>query len=1062
MNSPSSPMMENSQIGRYGTLSLMKQNEVDTVITAFGIDSENLTFGKDQTCGVRLYYPDVSPIHCKITFKERKAFLVVLGAQGLVVDGCKVYANAPTSSPNTIPLTNNSTIGIHGKLFRFTYPPKELRAQLLSTPTPPNRRALRLSMIESAEVFSPRPSPNPMENLRVLQSPLKPYHMRSRSSSPLKPTFPASPTAFSSQSTAGHSEDDAEEEAIVLVEGNSPRVVEEEKDLIILEDVEIPQIVENTSPTPIAYGLPSGSQYTPAPPSMLLPPRPPITPRRSRPTLHKAVLIRSAQRAVLQAELKREEEEQDEEEEAEVFGAILEDTDDEGEGNLQDQDEDQADDHEATNADSGEQGDEAVQPRWKASLERIWPFRRSTSPTKSVPDSKDNIEAPLAEGDPMDVDTPEPANGDSEEEAKEANENPAPLYPRLDGSLAGPPPVRRLFNTPQPQRQISAQPRFSLGSSSAFSDQSRMSLGGGEPPRRIKKEDQPWKVQDLVVPPPPSSPVRPSGSVESHAKTPGTTQLTEAERRAIQERRRSAVRMPDNFFPGGIPGMGPPSPEKNAQRSPTKAGRTSLARGMGEGDQLDTRSLLEKMKETVESARAERRSSMATSPQKRVVDHTTTADDSQEFSLLRSPAKPSQKFWSAPVQDELAKPSSPRAVPPEEDSVKSSGSSAAHGDTDMADQNALDKASVESSPLKTRTAPNSVIRGKFVDTPSLADDEASPDVAGRRKELESGEDEKATKKKTKLLRGTGKPSSKSVATAASTSDQMQLIVEAPPPPKEAVSEDDETQKQPVETTQLLKPKASKARGRSPSKAPSATPAEMNGEGDSGVSRKDPSGSAVGRRTTRKASAEPDVRGATTTDEEAPAKRTRARSRSKAPEESDTDSSSRTTSSKKPTRRTTRARGKTPASEAETDDDGTHESDEITITKTKRGRRPKTAVVPEVIKEEEADETPATTKKTTTKAKKGVSASDNLPPAPAPTGMKGRSKKATLSASETPGEAEVNKENAASKDATKTTRIGRPRKAPVKVKEEALTEPETSLRSGTKTRAMRTRSKTTIK
>ncbi|KAH7872966.1 uncharacterized protein C8R40DRAFT_1051119, partial [Lentinula edodes] len=173
MNSPSSPIGESSQIGRYGTMSLMKQDESNSVVTAFGIDSDNLTFGRDQNCGVRLYYPDVSSIHCKITFKERKV--------RLLVDGCRVFPSASPFSPNTIPLTNNSEVEIHGKRFRFTYPPKELRAQLLSTPTRQQSfhgplyllRALRLSMIESAEVFSPRPSTNAMDNLRVLQSPLK-------------------------------------------------------------------------------------------------------------------------------------------------------------------------------------------------------------------------------------------------------------------------------------------------------------------------------------------------------------------------------------------------------------------------------------------------------------------------------------------------------------------------------------------------------------------------------------------------------------------------------------------------------------------------------------------------------------------------------------------------------------------------------------------------------------------------------------------------------------------------------------------------------------------------
>lgn len=63
-----------SQIGRYGTISLMKRNESDAVVTSFGIDTEQLTFGRDPSCSVRLYYPDISLIHCKIIFEERKVY----------------------------------------------------------------------------------------------------------------------------------------------------------------------------------------------------------------------------------------------------------------------------------------------------------------------------------------------------------------------------------------------------------------------------------------------------------------------------------------------------------------------------------------------------------------------------------------------------------------------------------------------------------------------------------------------------------------------------------------------------------------------------------------------------------------------------------------------------------------------------------------------------------------------------------------------------------------------------------------------------------------------------
>ena len=66
-----------SQVGRYGTISLMKRHEPNTVVTAFGVDSEELTFGRDPGCSVRLYYPDVSLAHCKIVFEDRKVCFFV-------------------------------------------------------------------------------------------------------------------------------------------------------------------------------------------------------------------------------------------------------------------------------------------------------------------------------------------------------------------------------------------------------------------------------------------------------------------------------------------------------------------------------------------------------------------------------------------------------------------------------------------------------------------------------------------------------------------------------------------------------------------------------------------------------------------------------------------------------------------------------------------------------------------------------------------------------------------------------------------------------------------------
>jgi len=168
-----------SQIGRYGTLALMKTHEPNTVVTAFGIDTEELTFGRDPTCGVRLFYPDISLVHCKILFEERKvrpgytqnyallgslitslqAFLAVLGESGLLVDDCKVFPNS-SSSPTTIPLMNNSEIMIHGKRFKFAYPPKELRETLLATPARTSRVTLktcRLMYMRVNRSIPPRP-----------------------------------------------------------------------------------------------------------------------------------------------------------------------------------------------------------------------------------------------------------------------------------------------------------------------------------------------------------------------------------------------------------------------------------------------------------------------------------------------------------------------------------------------------------------------------------------------------------------------------------------------------------------------------------------------------------------------------------------------------------------------------------------------------------------------------------------------------------------------------------------------------------------------------------------
>lgn len=221
------------------------------------------------------------------------------------MDDCAVFPSAPASSPSssssspaksrptTIPLSNDSTIEIHGKRFRFSYPPKHARAAAaaaLSTPARPGlgsstespRR--RLSVITASKVFYPAPSPVPLENLRVLQSPLRPYAGVVRQPSPLR--------GRGVQNTV-EEEEEVEDEEVVLVQGDRPRVVQEDKDLVILED--LPPVSTGSEGTN-GEGS-SGSPKHIAPQAvretLQTPQRKKAGPRGS---LHRAVLIRTAQR----------------------------------------------------------------------------------------------------------------------------------------------------------------------------------------------------------------------------------------------------------------------------------------------------------------------------------------------------------------------------------------------------------------------------------------------------------------------------------------------------------------------------------------------------------------------------------------------------------------------------------------------------------------------------------------------------------------------------------------------------------------------------------------------
>ena len=182
-------------------------------------------------------------------------------------------------------------------------------------------------MIQSAQVFTPRPDPDPHVNLRVLQTPIR------LTSSPLKHVL-----RTPGQMQAAGPQEEEFGTPFRLVEGNCPQVVEEEQDLVILEEVDAPEPVPQATP----HGMKSGAAQSefgqpmqspmhepraggPQPaPAFPLPPSHQLqqfqTPRRrpGRSSLHRAVLIRSAQRAAMRTEIEKEQEQEEREVEEHV------------------------------------------------------------------------------------------------------------------------------------------------------------------------------------------------------------------------------------------------------------------------------------------------------------------------------------------------------------------------------------------------------------------------------------------------------------------------------------------------------------------------------------------------------------------------------------------------------------------------------------------------------------------------------------------------------------------------------------------------------------------------
>lgn len=206
-------------------------------------------------------------------------------------------------------------------------------------------------------------------------------------------------------------------------------------------------------------------------------------------------------------------------------------------------------------------------------------------------------------------------------------------------------PVRRTlgsFMTPGPKRNIFPTKEAARPSGAEGTGPGRYSLGGGEA-RRVLVE-KPWKVKDLVVPLPPApsesntnvgTPRRESERSTSPTRPRLTPSVSTEERRAIQERRRSAVqdlKSHTGIWEGGAPGMSPAKSSGERSTSPAKPGSGMFRpifgsptkgkpldqtipeseendedlepnpkiKSLDDSDEFDTQGLLERMKETVE------------------------------------------------------------------------------------------------------------------------------------------------------------------------------------------------------------------------------------------------------------------------------------------------------------------------------------------------------------------------------------------------------------------------------------------------------------------------------
>ncbi|KAF8586926.1 hypothetical protein K439DRAFT_1631219 [Ramaria rubella] len=608
-------MTDSSEIGRFGTLRLLKRHEPETTVAFFPIDDEEVTFGRSKQCSVRLYYNCVSELHCTLQIsEEHKAFLLVQGTNGLLIDGCQVNpSTSPGSSPTTVPLTNGSEIEIYKKRFRFEYPPKEIRAALLATPRhQKSRRSLRMSMIQSAQVLTPQPSPSGLSKA-VRRGSIKDNADWEQIRSPIR--MP---------------DDNNGTQEMMLLEGQGDDavVVEEGKDLIILEQVENHSHDQKILSSPskqtsrpvrsVAFSIPKA---TPSVRPALVPqsthsasgsPRTPMNRRRSALSLHRAVVLRSAQRAQLERERERERsEEQQEEDEVEAVVSPEREL-----GPL-----------EHTNGfDENEEEDENSE-EIKDDPHIVHPNKISRQPAARGGVFRTSLDAmkkaiPLTfgwstrEDDDEDDDNNDGDNDDDEQSDEgELDEDNAQTQTPIRRNL-GPFMTPQIWvNRPAQRVPVDVKARASLGGSAP--------QGTFGAPQRVRIVP-PWKVQDIILPEPEKPHL--GGAQESKGH------ITEEERQSIIARRKSALQ---TFTPLPMPG-----PRDGA--FPPR--RLSDLYTPGEDSDEDAETMLAKMKQKMANVRRK-------SEARKVRLSIASPHKTQDFSLLAA-ARSDRAFLAAGILEE--------------------------------------------------------------------------------------------------------------------------------------------------------------------------------------------------------------------------------------------------------------------------------------------------------------------------------------------------------------------------------------------------------------------------